>query len=165
MVTCDRCTEYSVIAGKPSSWDSRNHQAERVVVTGFYPPATMAREIDAAPTAIRAALREAVLCKEVGAFHGGALVCRRAIQLIAREQGAATGNLRDEIDGLTIPEPLKEAAHAIRLVGNEAGHPDAEHWESVASEDLGALLDLTYQIVQYIYEMPRRTAALTKRSR
>ena len=139
--------------------------AKALKVTGFYPPAVAGRGVAAAPESVQDALREAEQCQAVNAVHGGALMCRRAIQLIARDQGAEPSNLQAEIDGLDIPQRLKEAAHAIRLVGNDAAHPDPLQWEAVTREELAALLHLAYQIVHYLYELPSQIESFEERTR
>ena len=127
-------------------------------------PAPGPPALEHAPESVRDALGEGFVCQSVGAIHAGALVARRAIQLIARDQGGPQGNLKSEIDALDIPPLMKEAAHQVRLVANEAAHPDEEIWDMVTPEQLADLLDLSVEIVQQLYEMPARVAALRNRN-
>lgn len=73
------------------------------------------------------------------------------------------GSLKSEIDALPISQDLKDAAHEIRLVTNEAAHPDPLEWDSVSAADLAELVDLVIELVRQLYELPARVRALKAR--
>lgn len=123
-------------------------------------PAGGRTAIAAAPESVQASMDEAFVCASTGATMAGALVTRRALQLIARDQGVASGTLKTEIDAMDLPGALKTAAHHVRVVANEAAHPDPVDWDAVSGEELKELIDLTVEIIHYLYELPQRIARL-----
>ncbi len=95
---------------------------------------------------------------------GGCMLARRAIQLVVRDRGASGKNLADEIDSLEISEDLKTVAHSIRLIGNEAAHPDLDDWSNVTSQDLLMLLGLISELVRQLYDVPGAVQQLRQRT-
>lgn len=107
------------------------------------------------PEHIRVDLEEAKLCFNVGAYRGCAVLARRSMQAACLEIGAKKRDLRDQIDELhtqgLITNDLKEWAHEIRYVGNDAAHPNKE---DVTEDDAIAILQLCEQFMQVIFVTP-----------
>lgn len=113
------------------------------------------------PEHIRLDLDEAKKCFSIGAYRGCAVLARRSIQSTCMDKGSVKGNLRDQIDELQtkgiITNDLKEWAHEIRYVGNDAAHPNKE---TVVKEDAEAILHLCEQFMQVVFVAPALAAEL-----
>jgi hypothetical protein len=89
---------------------------------------------------------------------------RKSLEAICVDQKAAGKDLHNQINNLAqkglIPELLKEAAHSVRLLGNEGAHElDVE----VSADDAETLLALCDAIIGYVYEAPQLVQRIQKR--
>jgi hypothetical protein len=112
------------------------------------------------PPEIRRDFEEALQCQAAGFKYGAALVGRRVLQAAVREKGGHGRDLKAEIDSLptdTLNAPLKESAHEIRFVGNDAAHAD-----EVTDGDVADLLGFTRDVLHSLYVVPHRVAARKK---
>jgi hypothetical protein len=108
------------------------------------------------PEKIRKDLDEAKICLSVGAYRACAAMCRRAIQTACIDKGVDKNTKLDEqINELAkkgeITEHIKNWAHSIRWVGNDAVHPESPE---VTESDAKDILNLTEQIMTILYIMP-----------
>lgn len=105
-------------------------------------------------------VREAFDCFVAGYFYGAALVGRRVLQMAARDVvGTGYPNLASEINALPtdrVSAALKDAAHHVRLIGNEAAHAD-----DVTSDEVAQLLNFLRQLLAALFVTPAEVAALT----
>lgn len=95
--------------------------------------------------------------------HQGALMCARAvIEASAKAKGITSGVLEKKIDALFaggfIYEHVKEAAHEIRHVGNEAAHGDLVD-DPISSEEANAVLELMDMVLDGVFISPGKAAA------
>lgn len=109
------------------------------------------------PENIRNDINEARLCLSVGAFRGAAVLSRRALQVICLEKGSEKDKLVDQIDDLftknIITDDIKNWAHEIRYVGNDAAHPnDAQ----VLREDAEEIMELLDSMCEVLYIAPAK---------
>lgn len=118
-----------------------------------------------APEEVAQALQEARICRTAGAVTAGALVSRRAIEMIVRDRGQTEGGLRARIARLDITGDLKRIADGVRLIGDEAAHPGGDAWNQVTVDDLDMVIDLAVELIGQIYVMPKRVSALAERTR
>jgi hypothetical protein len=100
---------------------------------------------------------------ETGNWDAAALMARSSLQLLLRHEKAEGGTLVKEIDDLAkkglIPPVVKEWAHNLRVLGNEAAHPqpgasgvtekDARHVVKFLRVLLTVLQDLPHDIKQF----------------
>jgi hypothetical protein len=117
-------------------------------------------EDEGVPEPIRRDFEEALQCQESGYRFGAALVGRRVLQAAVRDRGGKGNNLKEEIDSLlpdVLNAPLKDGAHEVRLVGNEAAHA-----EDVEEEDVDALLGFAMDVLDALYVIPFRVAERKK---
>ncbi len=81
---------------------------------------------------------------------------RKSIEAICVDQGVDGANLRDKIDALAdkgiIPPLLRDAAHSVRLIGNDGAH---ELDLDIDRGEAESLLALCEAIMAYVYEAPR----------
>jgi len=103
-------------------------------------------------------------------WDAAALMARSSLQLLLRHENAEGGNLMKEIDDLAkkgfIPPIVKEWAHELRVLGNEAAHPlpgakgitekDARQMVRFLGVVLTLLQDLPADIKKYRGEKNRK---------
>lgn len=121
-------------------------------------PKALPKSIDERiPQLIADDLREAFLCHSVNAYRGAAVLARRAVQTICKDKGTTKKELRDQIDELFtkgfVTKDLKDWAHEVRYVGNDAAHPNDK---TVSKEDAEDILDLLESFCEVLYVTPAK---------
>jgi hypothetical protein len=112
------------------------------------------------PHTIKCDFEESTTCFSIGAYRASAVMARRALQSICLDKGAdEKEKLEKQIDYLfsqgVITKDLKDWAHEVRLVGNDAAHPKKpENDQPVGEEDAKDVLDLLEQFCQVLYVAP-----------
>ncbi|MCD6523036.1 MAG: DUF4145 domain-containing protein [Candidatus Diapherotrites archaeon] len=117
------------------------------------------------PEKIRKDIDEAKLCLSVNAFRACAGMCRRALQQACILKSASPKKkLEKQIDELAerriITNEIKEWAHAIRWVGNDALHPE---FPEVAKEEAKEILDLTERFMDIAFAASERVKKLKEK--
>jgi hypothetical protein len=109
------------------------------------------------PADIARDFKEAKACAIAGHAYAAALVARRVLQAAARDIGATGNNLKEEIDAIPVTrigQPLKDAAHEVRYIGNDAAHANA-----IDPGDVEHLMAFTEELLEALYVIPARVAA------
>lgn len=107
---------------------------------------------------VAADFTEALRCRENGFLYASALVARRVLQMTARSIVGKKANLKEEIDALPadrISPALKEAAHEVRYLGNEAAHAGG-----IDEGEVDQLLGFTELYLEHLFVLPARTAKI-----
>lgn len=103
---------------------------------------------------------EANLCFSIRAYRAAVVMARRALQSICLDKGAKDDEkLEKQIDWLLseaiITKDLKNWAHEVRMVGDNAAHPKKpEEDQSVSKDDAEDILKLLEQFCQVLYVAP-----------
>jgi hypothetical protein len=101
---------------------------------------------------------EAWACLHGGCFRAAVIMARAAVQRAVRVIGADGGNLATEIDSLVgkgkITTELMEWAHAVRLDGNDAAHPDT--LGDVSRNEAADSLDFMDAFLRFAVALPAR---------
>lgn len=124
-------------------------------------PDTLPRAVnELIPQDIKTDFEEALLCYSVGAYRGAAALARRTVQLICLDKGASKNkNLHQQIDELfssgVITKDIKEWAHEVRFLGNDAAHPNKN---IVSQDDAKDILDLLESLCDVLYVAPAKAA-------
>lgn len=121
------------------------------------------------PPSIRTDFEEALKCFGISAFRATGVMARRALQCCCLDKGAKKGTLQHQIDWLfgqgIITKNLKDWAHEVRLVGNDAAHPRKPGQDKpISQDDAKAILELLKQFTNVLYVAPA-IAEETKKSR
>lgn len=121
-------------------------------------PGTVASEI---PDPIKSDFEEALICEAAGSYRGSAALARRTLQVICVDKGASKSKkLHEQIDELftknIITQDIKDWAHEVRYVGNDAAHPNAT---DVTKDDARDILELLESMCDVLYIAPSRAAA------
>ena len=121
----------------------------------MYPTPLPSETDERIPDGIRIDLIESKLCFSAHAYRGSTVLACRAIQSTRLDKGATTKDLMKQIDELfgkgIITADLKEWAHVIRWVGNDAAHPNKD---VVTVDDATDILELCEQFLHTIYVAP-----------
>ncbi|MFG3555326.1 DUF4145 domain-containing protein [Micromonospora sp. NPDC047557] len=113
------------------------------------------------PEDIASAADEAHRCFAIKAYRAAMALARAVVEATAKEKGITSGSLEKKIDEMAgqglIREDAKDAAHAIRLVGNDAAHGDLASMV-VEEADAREVLDLMDDILAEVFQSPARVA-------
>lgn len=124
-------------------------------------PSTLPRAVDnKVPSPIKDDYEEALVCESAGAFRGASALARRTLQVICIDKGAdKKKKLHEQIDELfekgVITKDIKEWAHEVRFVGNDAAHPNDTQ---VTADDARDILELLDSMCDVLYIAPARAA-------
>jgi len=92
-------------------------------------------------------------------WDASALMARSALQSALREQNAKGKNLKQEIDDLEekgiLPLIIKDWAHNVRALGNEAAHPQADQ-EPTNPQDAKDIVNFLDFLLEYLYTLPKK---------
>jgi hypothetical protein len=90
-------------------------------------------------------------------WDAAALMARSALQLLLRHAKAVGGNLMKEIDDLAgkglIPPIVKEWAHNLRVLGNEAAHPQPGD-KGVTATDARHVVKFLRVLLTLLHDLP-----------
>lgn len=96
-------------------------------------------------------------------YDAAALMARSALQIVLRKHEAKGNNLNQEIDDLAdkglLPPIMKEWAHTVRLVGNDAAHPKPDE-VGPPPQDVKELVRFLDFLLEYLYDLPHRIQRL-----
>ena len=133
LVRCTACLDISLLLAMLIGWDG-----ERSVYDDDFPvyPASPRNMNAAVPKTLQSCLQEARACYQVRAYAASAIMCRRALALLAIERGVrkkslagALAQLKEEGD---IDQRLYDWCNALRLAGNQAAH-DRAWWATCSA--------------------------------
>jgi hypothetical protein len=115
------------------------------------------------PSRIGKAYAKAIKLKKSESM-ASVIFSRKALEAICDDKKANGRNLKEKIDNLAekvaIPTLLMDAAHSVRLLGNEGAHElDAD----VSVDDAETLLALCDAIIGYVYEAPQLVQRIQER--
>jgi hypothetical protein len=90
-------------------------------------------------------------------WDAASVMVRSALQLTLREQGATGRTLHDQVNDLAdkgvLPPAMKEWATEVRLLGNEAAHPELDQTEANPA-DIKDILQFLDRLLVYFYDIP-----------
>lgn len=117
-----------------------------------------------APKAIRTSYEEAAKCFRNRAYTASAIMCRKTLEGICKNNGISERNLVQAIrkmkESKIINDQLFEWADTLRMAGNEAVHGVDI---TVSREDSRDMLDFTNAIIDYIYSFKEKFEQFKKR--
>jgi hypothetical protein len=125
-------------------------------------PTVVHRKIyDDVPEAIAGAASEAHQALGADAPRAAVAMARAVVEATAKEKGITQGRIQSKIDQLAanghISEPMREAAHEIRLTANEAAHGDLVE-EPISIEEATEVVELMDAILERVYQEPAKVA-------
>ncbi|ANP73018.1 DUF4145 domain-containing protein [Cryobacterium arcticum] len=131
----------------------------------WHPTFVSSREFPDVPIHVARCASEAFQAAGIGAFIAAILMARTTIEATAKSQAITKGNLIAKIDAMAsaqlIRPALREAAHAIRHLGNDMAHGDIE--DPPAQVDAEDVLKLMAMILTEVFEAAALTKAIMER--
>lgn len=124
-------------------------------------PKTLPGSVDKLiPEPVKSDFEEALVCEAANSYRGAAALARRTLQVICLDKGASKNKkLYEQIDELftknIITQDIKDWAHEVRYVGNDAAHPNST---DVTSDDARDILELLGSMCDVLYVAPARAA-------
>lgn len=119
------------------------------------PPWIEGQDFNYVPEHIAKAASEAYKCHSIDAYMAAILMARTSIEAAAKDRGVTEGKLVQKINELArsglIRETIKDAAHHVRMFGNDMAHGDIE--AEVTKRDSEQVLRLLTFILQDLYEV------------
>lgn len=145
---CDNCG--GLVCGTYQSQTGETHLWPTVVHRKDYPDV---------PEAIAAAASEAHQALGALAPRAAVAMARAVIEAIAKEKKIVRGSIHSKIEELAadghISHAMKEAAHEIRLVANEAVHSDLVD-EPIDVDEGREVVELMDAILERVYQEPAK---------
>lgn len=164
LLLCPSCNSINVIK---TSYDSETSPIDWVgnydVVVEYLFPSIKSGNFKNLPRRVEKSYARAIKLKKLEPM-ASVIFSRKSLEAICDDQKATGRNLKDKIDNLAqkgaIPTLLKDAAHSVRVLGNEGAHElDAE----VSVDDAETLLALCDAIIGYVYEAPQLVQRIQER--
>ncbi|MFI5387374.1 MAG: DUF4145 domain-containing protein [Fimbriimonadales bacterium] len=99
-------------------------------------------------------------------WDAAAVMSRSAMQFALRKAGAQGANLRSEIDDLAargiLPPLMKDWAHEVRELGNDAAHPEPGQ-PATTTQDAADIVEYLDFLARYMYNLPNDIAQYRER--
>jgi hypothetical protein len=129
------------------------------IVLETWPTHVGGKEFPDVPKTIGSAADEAHRCLSIDANRAAIAMARAVVEATAKEKGITKGNIEAKIDELHkqgyIRADTKEAAHEVRLTGNETAHGDLAAAE-ITKEEATDVIILMDDIIEEVYQSPAR---------
>lgn len=158
MYTCPSCRAASLALVAEEDGDDGDIEFRRWVPDK--PPVKVYP--DSIPKAIAAVAREAHSSLRVGNVQAAVLMARTTAEATAKAKGITTGNLAAKINALyaqhLIYEHVRDAAHEVRFVGNDAAHGDLVD-DPISAEEAESIVELMDMLLDGVFIAPAKTAA------
>jgi hypothetical protein len=101
-------------------------------------------------------------------WDAAAVMTRSALQSALRNNDAAGSSLKGEIDDLAskgiLPPHMKDWAHELRELGNDAAHPSGSS-SAARPDDVRDAIEFLDFLLQYLYTLPHDIEEYRKRRR
>lgn len=135
------------------SWDPKN-------ATGKHFPDV--------PESIAQAADEAYRCFSIEAYRASTVLARSVIEASAKNKGVTDNGIAKKIEMMRehqiIPKLLAEAAHEVRLAGNDMAHGDFAT-TVITRGDAESVLEFMSEILKELFETPARIERMRARNR
>lgn len=100
---------------------------------------------------------EALKCYAEKCYRAAAMLVRRTLEEICKEQAATGAVLADRIKSLrskvVLPNELLEGMDELRLLGNDAAHVEAKVYGDVGPDEIKVAIALTKAILKALYQL------------
>ena len=150
LTECKTCNGISLF----SDWEASDNPGDLQKASQLYPPP---RELgEAIPKEIRKSYEEARKVEKISA-NAFAVLIRRSLELLCRDQKAKGNNLKEQIADLSergiIPNKLVEMAETLRFIGNIGAH---EIEVDIDQTETRAIDDFLVAMLEYVYVAPNK---------
>lgn len=154
LVRCTACLDMSLLMAVQIGRDGEERDYDEDFAVYPAQPRSMSAAV---PETLQRCFQEARACYQVRAYTASAIMCRRALELLAIERGinknslaAALSKLRETGD---IDQRLYDWCDALRLAGNQAAHDVDQNMSQTDAKDMNELAEA---IIDYVYVFQAR---------
>jgi hypothetical protein len=161
LVRCSACHDLSLLVAMAVGWDNdrKVYEADSAIYPS--PPRRLGAAV---PASLQSCFDEVRACYQARAFTASAIMCRRALELLAAERGAKERNLARSIDKLRekgdIDQRLYDWCTELRFAGNTAAHDVGPGLSQLDAKDMS---DLVEAIIDYVFVFQDRYEEFKKR--
>lgn len=165
-LTCDECGAMVIAYARMGEerLASATTHLKRFIEAGkaeWEPTHVLGKSFPDIPPEIAAPANEAFECFSIGAYRSAVLMARSVLEASAKIKGVTAGNLFAKIDKLAEQQHIRtliaEAAHEVRLAGNDMAHGDFATAD-IAKDDAEELLEFMEDFLKELFETPTRIA-------
>lgn len=125
-------------------------------VVASYPPERIDFDSTDIPQSVVNSLEEAIACHASQCFIAAAIMVRKTLEELCRDQGAQGSNLRQRIRDLgtkvILPKELLGALDELRLLGNDAAHVESQAYEKVGKEEVEIGIEFAKEVLKAVYQ-------------
>jgi len=161
LVQCNACYDLSLLLAMKLGWEGGRELYEEDRAVYPAPPRSLSAAV---PKTLQSCFEEARVCYRVRAYTASAIMCRRALEILAAERGVRGRDLAQSLAKLKdkgdIDQRLYDWCDALRLAGNQAAH---EVGESISQIDAKDMNELAEAIIDYVYVFQARYEEFRKR--
>jgi hypothetical protein len=141
-----------------SDWEASDNPGDLQKATLLYPAPRALGE--AIPKEIRKSYEEARKVEKISP-NAFAVLIRRSLELLCKDQKAKGNNLKEQIADLSergiIPKPLVAMAETLRFIGNIGAHKIEVN---IDLEETSAIDDFLVAMLEYVYVAPDKIKKL-----
>jgi hypothetical protein len=160
MMVCGRCARAVIVQVRQSqylNWPANPQSAPEILE--IFPQLPLSVAPDHVPAAIAEQFVEAHRCLTLRMFNAGAPLFRKVLESAVKHLAPnGIGNLYQRIKNLPaeigVTPAMRDWAHEVRLIGNEAVHEDGP----VSEADAKDIAYFTELFLTYAYSLPGRLA-------
>jgi hypothetical protein len=126
-------------------------------VLSSYPAERIDFDASELPEPVQGPLEEAIECHAHECYPAAAVMVRRTLEMVCKDQGATGDNLYKRIENLgkaiVLPKGMIDALHNLRLLGNDAVHVEAQVFAEVGRQEVEVAINVVKTILQATYQM------------
>lgn len=131
------------------------------------PPQLLDFSLDNLPDECQETLKEAISCHAAGAYRAAAMMVRRLLEEICKDNKAEGKDLHQKLEALKtsllLPHALIDAMGELKALGNDAAHIEARAYDNIGREEAEDSIELAKEILKALYQLKALTERLQKR--
>jgi len=121
-----------------------------------YPPLRIDFDKTNIPPNIVTALEETITCHANESYIAAAIMVRKALEELCRNQGAQGKDLKERIRDLgrkiILPKELLDGLDDLRLLGNDAAHIESREYDKVGKEEVEVGIEFVKEVLKAAYQ-------------
>ena len=128
--------------------------AQSVVAT--YPVELIDFDATNIPADVKEALEEAIECHAHESYIAAAIMVRKTLEELCRDQKATGKDLKARIEDLgskvVIPKALLDGLDDLRLLGNDAAHIESRVFNDIGKNEVEVGIEFAKEVLKAVYQ-------------
>jgi Domain of unknown function (DUF4145) len=152
-----------------NQFGKKNYTLARVVES--YPAERIDFDASNIPQSIVNALTEAIVSHANSCYTAAAIMIRKTLEELCKDQNAQGKRLVDQIKDLSskvvLPMGLVDGIDSLRLLGNDAAHVELKNFDKISHEEIEVGIEFTKEVLKAVYQhsiLVNRLEALKKKN-